>query len=283
MTFNWDQLTKLQKEMSGYRPLDKEQQKQLVQNVRAEHVWSSNAIEGSRISKNETETIIEDGRTIQGELVSDILAALDLNEAFTYMLELARNKQPLTQAMICDLNRLTVAKTHPEWGGHYRTVAVRPAYAEYNPYADAFEIQPQMADLIKWAHEKQNQLQPVKYAADLHLKFVTIHPFRDGNGRTARLLMNLALIESGYPVVNVQSDKKSRDEYMTALQASQKNNDPSAFENLIGQYAEKALINRINILKLNEKNSEEAKQSNLSPSQRKYLAELKQRQNGLER
>ncbi|CDI42401.1 Death-on-curing family protein [Lactobacillus helveticus CIRM-BIA 953] len=65
------------------------------------------------------------------------------------------------------------------------------AFLGYNPYAEPFDIRPDMDSLITWANSAQNKLHPVQYAADLHYKFVTIHPFRDGNGRTARLLMNL--------------------------------------------------------------------------------------------
>ncbi|KRM05891.1 death-on-curing family protein [Lactobacillus kitasatonis DSM 16761 = JCM 1039] len=98
--------------------------------------------------------------TVHGESVKDVLAAIDLNEAYDYMMDLASRKQPLNQSIIRDLNRLSIAKTHPDW-----------------------------------ANENRDRLHPVQYAADLHLKFVSIRPFRDSNGRTARLLMNLALTE----------------------------------------------------------------------------------------
>lgn len=76
-------------------------------------------------------------------------------------------------------------------------------------------------------------------------------PLRDGNGRTARLLMNLSLTEAGYPVVNVFPDKKSRNEYMSALAESRRQNNPVSFENLIARYTERTLQKRIEILRLN--------------------------------
>ncbi|CCI81863.1 Fic family protein [Lactobacillus hominis] len=121
-----------------------------------------------------------------------------------------------------------------------------------------------MGDLVDWANNNKDKIHPVKYAADLHFKFVSIHPFRDGNGRTARLLMNLALTEAGYPVVNVFPDEESRNKYMDVLAKSRRKNDPEIFENLIGEYTEKALKNRIKILELNEHNIEQArKETNL--------------------
>nr|WP_285816799.1 Fic family protein [Lactobacillus taiwanensis] len=115
-----------------------------------------------------------------------------------------------------------------------------------------------MRDLVDWTNNK-DKIYPVKYAADLYFKFVSIHPFRDGNCRTARLLMNLALTEAGYLVVNVFPDKKSRNKYMDVLAKSRRENDPEIFENLIGEYAKKALKNHIKILELNEHNIEQAR------------------------
>lgn len=253
-----NKLTELRKEIDKYRPLDSDQIRALNKDIRVEHIWSSNAIEGSKIDKFETEAIISKGITIHGESIGDVLSTIDLNEAYDYMLDLASHKQPLSQTTIRDLNRLALAKTHPEWGGEYRALEVHPAKTDFNPYTEPFDIRPEMDNLIEWSRKAQKEMHPVKYAADLHYKFVTIHPFRDGNGRTARLLMSLALTENGYPVVNIMPDKESREEYMETLLDSQKRHDPTAFEDLVGKYTERTLKKRIQILQLNEKNKEEA-------------------------
>lgn len=259
-------LTDLLNQMNNYRPLDAAQVRALEQDTRIEHVWSSNAIEGSTLNKYETASILNKGMTVHGEAVKDVLAAIDLNEAYDYMMDLASRKQPLTQSIIRDLNRLSIAKTHPDWAGVYRATQAWPNGLETEPYMEPFAIEAAMGDLVDWANQNRNQLHPVKYAADLHLKFVSIHPFRDGNGRTARLLMNLALTEAGYPVINVFPDEKSRNEYMDVLATSRREKKPELFENLIGKYAEQTLIKRIKILQLNEHNIEEAKkETNLPP------------------
>ncbi|OYR88907.1 cell filamentation protein Fic [Lactobacillus taiwanensis] len=268
-----NKLTELRKEIDKYRPLDSDQIRALNKDIRVEHIWSSNAIEGSKIDKFETEAIIDKGITIHGESIGDVLSTIDLNEAYDYMLDLASHKQPLSQTTIRDLNRLALAKTHPEWGGEYRALEVHPAKTDFNPYTEPFDIRPEMDNLIEWSRKAQKEMHPVKYAADLHYKFVTIHPFRDGNGRTARLLMSLALTENGYPVVNIMPDKESREEYMETLLDSQKRRDPTAFEDLVGKYTEKTLKKRIQILQLNEKNKEEAREdTNLSKKRMNELA-----------
>lgn len=268
MLKNEKELSKLRQELNQYRPLDRQQLKILDQDIRIEHVWSSNAIEGSKLGKFETEEIINRGMTSGGESVGDILAAIDLNQAYDYMLDLASRDQPLTQMAIRDINKIVLAKSNPEWGGIYRAVEVHPAGVKFRPYAEPFDIEPQMQDLIAWSDEARQKLHPVQYAADLHLKFVTIHPFRDGNGRTARLLMNFALTEKGYPIINIKPDKESRDQYLNTLLECQMSHDPSKFEELVAHYSKETLEKRINILKLNEKNIADAKrETNLTPDQ----------------
>ena len=282
---NIKEIEKLRNDMEKYRPLDVDQIRALNKDIRVEHIWSSNAIEGSKIDKYETEAIIDKGITIHGESIGDVLSTIDLNEAYDYMLDLASHKQPLTQTAIRDLNRLALAKTHPELGGEYRTLEVHPAKTDFNPYSEPFDIRPEMDELIEWSKTAQKKLHPVQYAADLHYKFVTIHPFRDGNGRTARLLMSLALAESGYPVVNIMPDKESREKYMEVLLESQKENDPTKFEDLVGDYTKRTLEKRIKILQLNEENKREA-QTDTNLNKQKRLKEQYKRhlnQQGLDR
>lgn len=147
-----------------------------------------------------------------------------------------------------------MAKSRPEDAGVYRSVPVRPAGAEVNPYADPWDIAVKMAELVDWANEVQGKLHPVDYAAQLHWRFVIIHPFIDGNGRTARLLMNLALTEHGYPVVNIQPNKESRLHYMEVLEACDRDSSADKLTDLIADYAEEALRKKLKILELSAKN-----------------------------
>lgn len=256
-----DLLTNIHSEMNQYRPLSKKQVEQLDANVRIEHVWSSNAIEGSTLNRYETASILNTGMTVHGASLRDTMAAVDLNEAYDYMMDLASRKQPLTTVIIRDLNRLVMLKNTDErsQAGAYRVIDVWPNGQEDQPYTAPTEIPFKIRELIDWSKKAVNQLHPVQYAADLHQKFVSIHPFVDGNGRTARLLMNFALSEAGYPVVSIMPDKKSRNEYMEALATSRATGNLVPFEELVADYTISTLKKRINILRQNEKNIEEAK------------------------
>ncbi|MFC6170636.1 Fic family protein [Loigolactobacillus jiayinensis] len=252
-------ITKLKTQIDHYRPLSKAQVIQLEKNIRIEHVWSSSTIEGNQLNQFETASILNKGLTIHGAAVKDILEVLDLNQAYEYMLDLAKRQQPLTQTIIRDLNRLATLQTAENRAdaGVYRAITVWPNGLENHPYVDPFSIRPQMDALITWANETQKSLHPVIYAARLHQRFVAIHPFIDGNGRTARLLMNLALTEAGYPVINVQPAKASRDAYMLALEKA-RNGVSADFDQLIAHYMLTTLQQRLRILQLNQQNIADA-------------------------
>jgi len=251
----------LKTKMATLRPLSSEQAKELDQQVRIEHVWSSNAIEGNTLSLYETASILNTGMTTHGVPVKDILEVLDLNEAYAYMIELSSEKMPLSSALIRTLNRIVTLQTTTDKAsiGAYRILAAWPFGSEDKPYTAPFDITPEMNDLIIWAQVAQKDLHPVQYAADLHQKFVAIHPFVDGNGRTARLLMNMALTQAGYPIINVQPAKTTRKIYMKTLAQSRKTGELSAIEELIASYVKTTLEQRISILELNQKNQIDAK------------------------
>ncbi|MDF7683788.1 Fic family protein [Lactobacillus sp. ESL0679] len=260
------QITKLKETMDTYRPLSPLEIKRLEKNIRIEHVWSSAAIEGNTLSKNETAAIIDSGigATIHGKTIKETLEIINLSQAYTYMKDLATKKQPIRLDDIRNLNRISTLETiEPKSeAGNYRTIDVYPYGTDKRPYASPFDIPDEMEKLQNWSDQARTKLHPVQYATDLHQKFVTIHPFRDGNGRTARLLMNLVLTENGYPVINVNPSKKARDNYMTALATAEApENDPQPFRELIANYVEEELDSRIKTLQLNEKYTQEAKES----------------------
>ena len=260
-------LTGMKEEMNHYRPLDPKQVRLLEQSVRVEHVWSSNAIEGSTLTRSETASIINKGMTIHGKSVKETLEAIDLAEAYDYVAELVRTQTPLSETLIRDINRLVMLKTTDlrETAGAYRVVDAWPEGSEEHYYTAPYEIQPAVHELVQWANQAVNHLHPVQYAADLHQKLVSIHPFIDGNGRTSRLMMNFALTEAGYPVINIQPDKKARDTYMDALAIARNTGDLKPFEELVADYVESTLAKRLQLLRQNEKNLCDAERDTALP------------------
>lgn len=223
------------KKLSLLKPLTKAKVRRLARQAKLEHVWSSNALEGNSLTLEETSSTINDGITV-GKSVKETLETINLSQAYDYMLLLAEDKQELTETVIKKLNRLVMfntVQTH-ELAGTYRKTKAWPKGYEDQPYVNPTAIADNMKQLINWSKENKERLHPVIYAADLHQKFVSIHPFTDGNGRTARLLMNLALIQANYPVINISPT--ARQGYMTALAESRKNGKVEIFEKFITEY-----------------------------------------------
>ena len=235
----YTKLTDLRDKMNTFRPLSKEEVESIEKDKKYDHIWSSNAIEGSSLSKYETAALLETGLTVHGKPFADHLAALDLSRAYDYVQELAIGKLPLDEIAIRDINRLVTYSDNPTKraeAGQYRQIKVWPNGVPEVHYADPSDIPNDMQKLIQWYQEVEGKEHPVKVAAMLHLKFVTIHPFRDGNGRTARLLMNFELVKHGYLIINIQPDKISRNAYMEALKQAQIKDNYESFIELVADY-----------------------------------------------
>ncbi|MDR0491579.1 MAG: Fic family protein [Oscillospiraceae bacterium] len=236
------ELTALLKRIDEYkavidtrRPLAKEEIKELDDYFRIGLTYTSNALEGNTLTISETKVIIEDGITVGGKPLKDCYEATGHAKAYDFMLEAARAETLVfSEETILTLHKLFYSSLDTENAGKYRNYQVFIAGTEYLP-PTADEVAPLMKAFITELNEKSQKLHPVILAAFAHRRLVGIHPFTDGNGRTARLLMNLILVNKGYQIVSIPPIL--RVEYIGALQASQKSKNPSdkAFFKLIAE------------------------------------------------
>ncbi len=194
-----------------------------------ELTYTSNAIEGNTLSAVETTLVVEQGITIGGKPLKDHLEAVDHFEALHYVRELARQTNPITELDVRNLHRLVMLRSAPEMAGRYadqgRFVLTD---AGRHGFPSPAEVPALMGDFAKW-------LSAVPATPDsaftAHRQLVGIHPFNDGNGRTARLLMNLILIRGGYPPVAVRPE--DRVAYLSALQQEQAGRGAESFNRLL--------------------------------------------------
>ena len=188
------------------RPLPAEALSKLEHYYDIEITYSSNAIEGNILGPVETTLVIEQGITIGGKPLKDHLEALDHYGAIRYVRELAREKTPLTESDIRNLHRLVMQRSRPEIAGCYADLAryVRTETGRHE-FPSPAEIPALMGDLAKWLGVAQDTPET---AFTGHRRLVEIHPFNDGNGRAARLLMNLILIRGGYPPITVRPEDR---------------------------------------------------------------------------
>jgi len=193
------EIDNLKNEIDSYRPFKKQLLNELQQFYRIGFTYSSNALEGNSLTESETKIVIEDGLTIGGKTLKEHFEALGHSEAYTYLNTLTKNKT-ITESNILELHRLFYYRIDAKKAGKYRKQQVYISGTDYLP-PNYKEIPDLMKKFVKSIDELNETLHPVTLAATLHERIATIHPFIDGNGRTARLVMNLYLLQNGYPIV----------------------------------------------------------------------------------
>ena len=192
------------------RPLPSSLIKKLNEQFRIEMTYNSNSIEGNSLTMKETFLVINEGITIRGKPLKDHLEAKDHYAALEYLSDLVEKgkSHTISEYLIRNLHQLVVLDTDKEWAGKYRDSNVIIGGADHNP-PEAIEIPSLMHNLIIWTKENQKVLHPIEFSALFHHKLVNIHPFFDGNGRTARLAMNLLLMQKKYPLtIILKNDRK---------------------------------------------------------------------------
>lgn len=204
------------REISKYRPFEGEMLDEIQSFYRISTTWASNALEGNTLTIGETKVLLEDGITVGGKPLKDTLEACGHADAYDYMFTLLHN-DGITIEDVLTLHRLFYQKIDVQNAGQYRKIPVRITGSEII-LPSASNIPAEMNRLETWMRENEYTLHPVIYAAELHRRFVEIHPFKDGNGRTARLLMNVVFIQNGYlPCV---ISPQLRLEYLQALEGA---------------------------------------------------------------
>jgi Fic family protein len=177
-----------------------------------ELTYTSNAIEGNTLTLRETAEVIEHGITVGGKKLKDHLEAVDHYAAVLWMRELAAQTVRVGESVVRDLHRRIVARSEPEIAGiyspHRRRIAGSPVV-----FPNPLKVPDLMREFGTWLEQAP---QTPEAAFDGHFRLTAIHPFSDGNGRTARLLMNLHLIRSGYVPMAVRPEDRAR--YLDALE-----------------------------------------------------------------
>lgn len=199
--------------IAALRPFPKETLKSLREYYRVGLTYTSNALEGNSLTESETKVVIEDGLTIGGKPLKDVYEATGHAKAYDFLYKLT-NDEPVTEDDILKIHRLFYGEIDKENAGSWRKVRVFISGSRrVLPAPDA--VPKLMASFVKWMTANEGKMHPVEFAALVHQKFVYIHPFVDGNGRVARLLMNLTLLRAGWTLAIIPPI--CRHEYIATL------------------------------------------------------------------
>jgi Fic family protein len=192
------ELDHLKRDIDQFRPFSAHTVSELRRYFRIGLTWSSNALEGNTLTESETKAILEDGLTIGGKAMREHLEAMGHADAFDSMWTLSHH-QTLTSSDVCALHRLFYLRMDESNAGVYRNVPVLITGTDYIPPSPA-DVYKAMQVFDDWLAVESGALHPIERAFETHVKLVNIHPFIDGNGRTARLILNLVLMQNGYPI-----------------------------------------------------------------------------------
>ena len=242
------------KRLMRQRPLPKAVVKKLRQQFEIEMTYNSNAIEGNSLTLKETFLVISEGMTVKNKPLKDHLEAKDHYQALEFLMELVEHgkRHTLSQHLIRSLHQLVTRDIEGEEAGKYRRTDVVILGAKHKPIA-AVHVRDEMQKLIEWHQKSFNKLHPMEMAALFHHRFVHIHPFTDGNGRVGRLLMNIILMQKGYPLTVIL--KNDRKKYYDSLAKADRNNY-APFVRFVAQNVERSLDIYLKALSVKETQGE---------------------------
>jgi Fic family protein len=211
------------------RPFPPNTVKSLREHLLLEWTYNSNAIEGNTLTLSETKVVLE-GITVGGKTLREHLEVINHKDAILYVEEIVKNNEPFSEWQIKNIHQLVLKTINDQNAGRYRTENVLISGASHIP-PEHILVPQEMEDLIKWYTGEAVSLHPVERSARLHVLFVKIHPFIDGNGRTARLLLNLELMKTGYPPIVIKKEKRA--EYYNSLDKTHTTNQYDDFLHLV--------------------------------------------------
>jgi Fic family protein len=213
-TIEMQPLTTKHQRLAALRPLSPESVASLAEAWDVRMVYESNSIEGNTLTLRETELVLSKGVTVSGKPLKDHLEAVNLALAWDRVKALAHPGSSLTERDLLDLHQIVLTRVEDSHAGSYRTGTVRISGSNHIP-PNPIKVPDLMTGLFTGLSEIAD---PVERAARLHHGIASIHPFTDGNGRTARLTMNFILLAAGYPPISIPTDL--RQDYYNALEAA---------------------------------------------------------------
>ena len=239
------ELDEKKQKLDSKRPLPKETLKSLEENFKLEWTYNSNAIEGNTLTLKETKVVLE-GITIGGKTMREHLEAINHKEAIEFLEELVQYNNELSEMDIKNIHAIVLKGIDNENAGRYRTENVIISGASHIP-PDAIIVPESMEKLIYRYDEWKEKYHPIIVAALLHAEFVKIHPFIDGNGRTARLLMNFEVMKNGYPPIIIKNEERHK--YYDALDVGALTGDYTDFVKMVTKQAEEMIDLYLKIIK----------------------------------
>jgi fido (protein-threonine AMPylation protein) len=237
------QIDALKKCLDSFRPLTASESVKLAEAFDLEYTYESNRIEGNSLTLAETQVVLAHGVTVSGKPLIHHLEAVSHRDALVFVKNLVQTGQAFTPAVLLEINRIILkGSVHEAQSGRFRRQRVAIAGSRHVPpnYVVVPDKMDELfADLAAWQASGHH---PVDIAADLHFQIARIHPFIDGNGRTARLVMSFWLMQNGYTIANLSGSNDDRLRYYNALEEASVQRNLTPFRTLIYEREKASLI-----------------------------------------
>ncbi len=254
----YKQLSDLKKCLDSFRPFNVAQIENLQEVFDTEYTYASNRIEGNTLTLRETSFIINKGLTIRNKSMKEHLEAINHKGAIEFIRELVTKQEPLTERNIKLIHSLILQGIDRQNAGAYRNVVVGISGTNI-VFPEPYIVPKMMEDLLLFYDENKEKLHPVQIAAQMHSKLINIHPFIDGNGRTCRLVMNLILLQHGYPLTIFSPEEENRSHYFETLNETRDTADDSPFERFVAKNVKHWIIEYLGLLAPNSGASDKNK------------------------
>lgn len=241
----FEKIDKKKELLDDKRPFPQYTIKSIREHLLLEWTYNSNAIEGNTLTLMETKVVLE-GITVGGKTLREHLEVINHRDAILYIEEIVKNNESLTEWQIKNIHRLVLKGINDNYAGNYRDQQVIISGANHIP-PEPFLIKEEMENLIKWYNTEAMNLHPIERAAMLHIIFVGIHPFIDGNERTSRLLLNLELMKNGYPPIVIRTENRVK--YYNALDKAHTTGENKGFLKLACEELNKTLDLYLSLIK----------------------------------
>ena len=227
---------------------NKDNQKTLEDWLKTELAYTSNKIEGNTLTRRETELAIDEQITSGSKPIKDYMEAINHAKAFEFILEASKNKTKIDEDFVLQIHKIILTGIDGTNAGFYRSVRVRISGSK-TVLPNPLKVPDLMKDFGSWLVQKTDDI--LVKALEAHYRLVTIHPFIDGNGRTARLLMNAILLENGYAPIIVRSIDRHR--YLNSLETYQIKGDGNSYYRFMLTALNRSLKMMIDLLDVNTK------------------------------
>lgn len=218
----------------------------LLEEVDINYTFESNRLEGSRLTRPETELAIKIGLTITGKSMAEYLAAINHYQAVKYIREQAGDQALLNEALIKEMHNILMRGINKDRGGVYRSHSLTDFSGYVAPPPD--QLHDLMLENLQWLRQEGAFMHPVLFAAEAHQRFLSLQPFADANGACARLVMNLVLLGEGYPLAIFGGNDERHQAYYNALKLAHNHDFKTAWLNLMAKQVMsdiKSLLDRL--------------------------------------